>query len=268
MNQTTIPEFTLVVGVDAKHLQQLAMVWPTWLKHKPSFRTTPFLIFRDRDQVMEQEVREVMGGHRRLTIVEWPPKPMTFAGNNTNKWTNAQRYKMLAGFVHVPAMHVKTPYWLKVDTDTVATGQADWIDPNWFWGTPAIISQRWGFTKPADQMMALDRWVDRSKWKLPLWASTTEPLNLIPMPGWSRVKHGRIISWCGFFLTSFTRSCAQMANDTCGDYQLPVSSQDGYTFYVAERAGLGVLRVGMKSKGWQHRSNFTGIRQAVRESMQ
>ena len=261
-------DYTTVVGVDVKHLRQLAWVWPTWKRHKPSLLDHPMIIFRDREWGSEVEVRRVVD-HPDLKVYPWPMEGVYYEGGGENKWSGSQRYRMLAGFVYVPAMFVKTPYWLKLDTDTIAEGQDDWIDPEWFKDKPAIVSAPWSFTKPPDQMMKLDQWVRQHELTglLPIDLTFAEPLNLIPKPGASRIGHKRIISWCAFFHTGFTQGCAGAAHATCGPYQLPVPSQDGYLWYVAKRLGLGIVRTGMKSRGWKHRSTDRNVRLESEEAM-
>ena len=261
-----IPDFTIVLGVDAKHLEQLRMVFPTWKKHKPNtFLNNPIIVFYDKEEVFQNQIFDVID-NPNLTVYPWPPPGITYEGNEEDKFTKSQRYKMLSGFVYIPALLVKTSYWLKLDTDTIATGQDDWIDSNLFIDKPAIISQRWSFTKPPDQMMVLDKWVKDNKNKKSL-LSVQNPLNLVPNPGEGRLNHKRIISWCSFFETGFTRLCAAFASETCGDFKLPVPSQDGYVWYVAKRLGLNIVRTNFKSKGFKHRSTFKNIKQAVEEAI-
>ncbi len=261
----TIPNYTLVVGVDRKHLYQLSLVWPTWKRYKPSLLTQPMLVFFDHEQVREADVRSVVD-HPSLVVVPWPPPGVTFTGNVLRKWGDPQRYAMLAGFVHVPARSVHTPYWLKLDTDVVATGQDNWVNPAWFENNPAIISHPWAFTKPADQMLELDRWVDLHKNEL-AGLYNHDPLKLVPTPGSERLGHKRIISFVGFFNTMFSRQCAAMAGKTCGRGQLPVRSQDGYLFYAATRMGLEVKRVNMKRLGWEHWSTDQNVKKAAERAV-
>lgn len=258
-----IPEFTLVVGVDSKHLEQLALTWPTWMRHKPSLRRSPMLVFRDYEQVTEEEVRSVVD-HTNLEVYAWPMGGASYTGGLSNsKWTNSQRYKMLAGFEYVPAMFVRTQYFLKIDTDVVAVGNDNWIDESWFENNPAIVSHAWTFTKPPDQILKLDEWASQ----LPEGTFLSPPLNLAPVEGATRLGHKRIISWCGFFETRFTQICARLCSEYCGMYQLPVPSQDGVMWYVATRLGRTIRRVSMKSRGWEQWSTAHNVRQAVELAM-
>ena len=253
-----IPDFTIVCGVDRKHLEQLSWTWPTWKRHKPSLLNHDMVVFCDREQVGPHEVRSVVD-HPRLFALSWPPIDIDWGQPTNEKWDNPQRYKMLSGFVHVPSSMVQTPYWLKIDTDVVVTGKDDWIDPAWFVGNPAIVSHKWTFTKPPDQMLKLDQWVEENKALMPVF-DDHPPLNLVPLPGAERLGHKRIISRVAFFDTGFTNLCAQLASRTCGLYQLPCKSQDGFMFYVAKRLGLEIKRISLKDNvGFQHWSTSFNV---------
>jgi len=262
-------DYTLVVGMDKKHLEQLSYTWPTWKKHKPSLLNVPMVVFCDRHQVQEADVRKVVD-HPGLSVVAWPLDSFAHRCDyrlcGDTKWDSAQRYKMLAGFVHVPPTSVMTRYWLKVDTDTVATGHDDWIDCSWFDDCPAIVAQPWGFTKPPDQMLRLDEWVKDWEFDLPM-LSNRPPLDLHPKPDGSRIRHHRIISWCGFFHTRFTAKAAYWAAKTGPPGSLPVPSQDGYLWYCAERLGFGIVRASMKKRGWEHWSTMANIKAHAREAL-
>lgn len=249
-------EFTTVIGVDQKHLEQLKLVLPTWDRFKVDVMNNPMLLFYDREQLTVSMINEAIPEYAsKFTSVAWPPRNAYYPGDDT-KWYNAQRYKMLAGFVHIPAQFVGTKYWLKIDVDTIANGYTNWIDERWFENDPAIVAHKWGFTKPPNQMDLLDEWAAANE--IP-----GEPINLHPeTEESSRVSHKRIISWCGFFRTDFTHKCSNYANYP----YLPVPSQDGYMFYMAKRLGYGVQRVNMKGVGWVHRSTMKGIKQAVEEA--
>lgn len=259
--------FTLVLGLDPGHLEQLRLVWPTWKRHKPELLDCPLIVFWDVwgfHYHPGSELEDLLG--RSLDAVLWPPPTTRYGPGDGTRWTDPQREKMLSGFVYVPARHVATPYWLKLDLDTVATGNCDWLrfaERKLATGNgPAILAQKWSYTKPADQMLRLDRWADGVS-----ELEGTEPLGLAPREGWSRVAHPRIISWCGFFRTDFTRRAARLAEETCGIGKLPVPSQDGYLWYLAARTGERIERENFKRLGFQHRSNTRNVRKAVEEAM-
>lgn len=258
------PDMTLVVGADDYHLRQLSVTWPTWKRHKPSLLNHPMVIFFDHEQVNAGQVFQVID-HPDLLTVPWPPPGVHYPAGE-DKWSNQQRYRMLAGFVHVPAAHVQTKYWLKLDTDTVATGQNDWIKEEWFEDNSAIVAQGWGYTKPPDQMMKLDQWVEQSTTGMTILKSSL-PLNLIPEPGADKLRHKRIISWCGFFSRTLSMAASKYATTTCGVGHLPVPSQDGFMFYLATRLKMPVNRVDMKKCGFEHWGCMSNIEAAAEMAM-
>lgn len=257
-------KYTVVLGVDQVHLGQLAMTWPTWVRHKPTLVKQPLVVFYDREQISVSDIDYVLRP-AQATLVPWPPTGVRYGGG-AGKWNNPQRSKMLSGFIHVAAEYVRTPYWVKVDTDVVATGYDNWVDPAWFANDPAIVAHRWSFTKPANQMMELDNWVGLWKEQLPCLHARA-PLNLVPHKSADRLGHNRIIGWCGFYRTDFTRLCAQYATVTMGVGQLPVPSQDGYLWYVATRLGEAVRRVNLKALGWQQWHTSENIRRHAEEAL-
>jgi hypothetical protein len=217
------------------------------------------LVIYDQSQVTVGQVRQVVGSSNMMAC-PWPPEGFKFVGG-TDKWTHPQRVKMLTGFVVVPAVLVETPYWLKLDTDVVATGADDWIDPGWFDESPAIVAHPWTFTRPANQMLDLDKWAEEYHLSFP-----EPPLDLTPKPGAERVGHRRITSWCSFSRTDFTQRCASLAYRTTGD-RIPVPSQDGYTWYVAKRMGEPIVRPNMKRLGWQQWSTDANVEKYATEAM-
>lgn len=260
----SIPDFTVVLGVDDKHLRQLSWTLPTWRRHKPSLMDRPWVVFYDRFELGMDRLSAVLNFvPTRVDLIPWPPDGVEYDGDPGDKWTDPQRTKMLSGFVHVAAAHVRTPWWLKLDCDVVATGQDDWIDPAWFEGDPAIVSHGWSFTKPPTQMDDLDDWAMAH----PDLHFPRGPLRLHPQKGSDRLGHKRIISWCSFWRTDFTRWCASAAEMTCGEGHLPVRSQDGYLWYMSQRFGLGVVRTNMKKHGFMQWCTNYNIVTHAREAM-
>jgi len=265
----SVPDYTLVVGVDAYHLQQLAVTWPTWKRHKPSLLEHPMVVFYEEATTSEEQVRMVVN-HPDLATVPWPIPGLEWDKTKEekgDKFHNPHRAMMLSGFVYAPSISVSTPYWLKLDTDVVATGMDDWIDPTWFDDKPVIIAHRWSFTKPPDQMLQLDYWVEKNLKKMPKEFIGMRPLNLVPKPDWTRLTHNRIISWCGFFETAWTFRMALTTRQTNNNLRLPVPSQDGFLWYMATRGGKRVERTNMKSRGFSHWSTWGNVKKYAREAM-
>ena len=225
------------------------------------------IAFYDYRQTSEAEVKAVVD-HPNLRTVAWPLGGLDCKGKGTNKWDDPQRAMMLSGFVYVPGLFVNTSHWLKLDTDVVATGCDDWIDPKWFEGSPAIVSHRWTFTKPPDSMLKMDRWVDENILDMPISIARTKPLNLVPKKGSDRLGHKRIISWCGFFDTKWTCQMAELTYKGDRRFELPIPSQDGFLWYLATRMGRKVVRANMNGdRGWAHWSTMKNVKRASKEAM-
>lgn len=250
-------DYTVVLGIDLKTIEYLKLVVPTWIKHKPSLLERPFVIFYDGVSTLQIDSILKLP---RSTLVSWPPAGVTYERDGLTKWTNPQRAKMLAGFVHVPAWCVQTPYWFKIDLDAVATGMDDWVQESWFDGNPSIIAPNWNYSKPPDIMTRLDNWADQYR---PIFLEYTQPFNLVPELGSDLVRHERIASWCSFYSTEFTKIAAAAARRTCGIGQIPVDSQDSFHFYCARRAGFTIRKVNMKRFGWQIRSSYSSVKESV-----
>ncbi len=275
-----IPDITLVVAVDREHLEQLRLVWPTWIKHRPEIKDWPILILCDEQERSEET---------SLFVDSWWREQLTFLCEYQNVtaayWRQPtrkpQRERALSALIFGPAKYVKTDWYLKLDTDAVAERScADWLQEDWFkpvghrtepvtaetfalhFETPVFITNPWSFSKPADVIDRLDEWGDT----VPELRDYPR-LNLHPKPGWSRVRHKRIISWCFFGRTDFARKVATMCEASCGPGRLPVPSQDSVMWYVAKRQGRFFLRVGMKKFGWNHWLRMKKIREQAEEAL-
>ncbi len=280
-------DLTIVVGLDAKTIEQFKVSYPTWKKNRPELMGCPIVIFYD-PVIREYLGQLVSNSHECIEVVPWPNQAVSY---------ESQREKMLSGFVHVPADFVSTPWWMKIDTDTLAHPSDDWIRDEWFeplacsacgsiirggrqdlialagpcevcvndtrvGKTPVYVASPWGYTKPADQMAFLDNWGD-----------TVDGLRGFPRldyvfdPEARTCRHPRMASWVSYYSTEWTKEAARLASDSCGPCKLPVPSQDGYHFYVAERTHQPYRRVKMKRHGWNNYPRFSKLQAAAAEIM-
>ena len=245
-------DFTTVVAVDELHAEELRLVWPTWRHHRSELLGRPMLLVCDGDiPLAEWEHRLEFLEHPRKRLVPWRMPGVS------------QREKMLTSLVRAVALHVTTPWYLKLDTDTVAAGPADWLQPGWFEPDeasrlPVFISQPWGYTKPADAIERLDDWGDT----IPALQQYPR-LNLPVSPGSSRVRSRRIISWCFFGNTAWTEEAASYCSG-----RLPIASQDTYLWYCAARSQQFYRAFRMTSLGWRHIHRRRTLEAACRTAMQ
>lgn len=244
-----LADITLLLGVDARHLEELRWVWPTWMQFKPELRSMPCLVFYDPQEVKLRDL-DFLNEHDDVRTTSW-------------RLPNAlhQRERMLTGFVQIPGREVETAWYLKIDTDVVATGSGPWLKDEWFLvdsdgEAPVFISSKWHYTKPRFVMDLLDYWADgvpelarRPRLDLPY---STES---------SKLKHPRIISWFFIGRTDWTASMAMLA---APDGRLPWPSQDSFLFYCAERLGSPYVREQMSDYHWSHK-RFRQIRDMTRQ---
>lgn len=239
-----IPDFTVVCAVDAEHVEELAVSYPTW--SRLSRRPFLFIVDPDAPQAYDRLLDIYGSGFSAVSVAQRPH--------------SSQREKMLAGLVFEVAEHVETPYYLKVDTDAICDGPANWnledgwIDERWFEGEPAIIGQKWGYTKPWRMLEDLDVWAAGK----PEFASAPPLARTV---AGDKAKHPRIISYCMFGRTDFTKKMAGLAGDW-----LPVPSQDSYLGYCCTRLGETMVRTRMP--GWRHvGGGGRRLREAAAEAM-
>ena len=175
-----------------------------------------------------------------------------------------QREKMLSGFIHVPARMVKTPWFLKLDTDAVRTDKtkpwilSEWFEPDEDGKYNAFIGSRWGYTKPADQMSEPDNWADNIE-----GLAHHPRLNLPYDPDGRTCRHpgGRLASWITFFNTEWNWQCSSH----CVFGHIPVPSEDGFHFYCAKRANCRYTLTSFKRRGWTNVSRLAKLMKRVNE---
>lgn len=230
---------TLVLGLDAAHLEELRWTWPTWELCKPEVIKMRLIVFYDARHIDPAGV-SFLNRHPRI---RWIPWEMPDARD--------QREKMLTGYIHVPARYVETAWYLKLDTDAVATGSGEWLKNDWLEpdsrGRVAVFtSAKWSYSKPRYVIDVLDDWGDR------IQGVSRYPRLDIPYSSASvRVKHRRIISW--FFLgnTEWTQKVAEWLQPTG---RMPWPSQDTFLFYCAKRTRRRMNRERMSKYHWAHTS--------------
>lgn len=236
-------DFTTVIALDPDHLAQFAGVWPTWRRFKPEILGQPLLVIidtlRQNTRWWRHKLEFLFDTHDCITLAPWD-----WPNLDDSEFSDmTQRERMLTAFVKIPPAMVETEYWLKIDTDTMATAECEWIEPEWFANGPALISNPWGYSKPADVFQRLDNWAATIPRLAPLRA-----MNLLnPTAGQDTVKFPRIISWLCWVNTVWSRTAADYAPG-----RLPIPSQDTYHFYVAWRMDHPIRRERFGRRGWTH----------------
>jgi hypothetical protein len=235
---------TIVLAVDNQHLDELQVSLPTWIKYK-NFDKYKFLVIFDKSQVTPSEDRFEIFKNLQVEYVSWEDPLHLY---------QSQREKMLTALTVLPGIHVKTPWYLKIDTDCIATDNQKWFDESWLEKDYVFITNPWGSTKPANAVELLDEWAKDKG-----FVGSKAPLNLPFDPSEKKIYHKRIISWLFLCKTEWS---AQMAKHVHYDetiYKLPsISSkeyrvsQDTFLWYVAEIFGHKYKTFQFKKKGWKH----------------
>lgn len=245
-------DFTTVIAVDAKYVEQLTWSAATWEAFRPEIFERPMLVVVDRAADLQiSKLPPQITKHKRVKFVTWPDaEPATpFV---------SQRERMLSAFVHAAPRHVTTPWWLKVDTDAIGLSHCCWFEKKWLEESSGyvMIAPGWGYTKPAGQMAALDTWAN-SHPVLSQWPALNLPFD----PNGKRCFHSRICSWVSFYRTDWTRHAASL----CEYPRIPVPSQDGFHWYVAARQQQTdkILRVNFKRLGWTNIPKTRKLKETV-----
>lgn len=137
---------TIVVAVDNHHLDELQTSLPSWIKYK-EFNKYPFLVIYDDSQLQLDDVRFDI--FKNINVSYIPVQKGNY---------NSQREKMLTALTVLPGKHVKTDWYLKIDTDCIATNYDKWFDESWLNKKYVFITNKWNSTKPANAIELLDNW--------------------------------------------------------------------------------------------------------------
>jgi hypothetical protein len=232
---------TVVVAVDDQHLNELQISLPTWIKYK-GFDRYPFLVIYDSNQLHPCDDRfEIF----KNLNVEYIGFKCPFDSYET------QREKMLTALAVMPGLYIKTKWYLKIDTDCVATDDQKWYDESWLKKGYVFITNPWGSTRPSNAIELLDKWAVK---KFP----NIKPLNLPYDPSAKKIKHQRIISWLFICDTEWSAEVGEYFNND-GIYKLPSISdteyrvsQDTILWYLAEIHKQKYKVFNFKDKGWKH----------------
>lgn len=247
----TLPEITLVIGIDFKTVQQLEVSHRTWKKFQSHMYRWPWICFYDgccpaftNHSLNDLVKREVVPEQTRFV-----PWPQCIGGNSRTPHYESQRERMLTGHIFVPALHVQTPYFCKLDTDAIAARECEWPKAEWFENLPQVVAPAWNYSKGQNFLGRLEEWGDKTRMK-------EKPRLNIPFdPTHLRVPHKRWCSWNSFYETGFVKLFLGLLHESGIDKgTLPVPSQDTCLWYAGERLGVTVNKVNMKKHG-----GFTNI---------
>jgi len=235
-------KFTTYVAIDREHWPELELALLSWRKFCPAIIENPLVAIVDErfslPPLSHPNVQEV--------------RPAIKGG-----FCESQRERMLTALALEPA-NCQTEWFLKLDTDAVASRRINW--PLDQWGTTdfAFVASPWGYTKPGGWMRDLDEWSVGKNF------TRCKPSRSYSQRGGVEIaKCRRVISYAMLCRTAFAVEVASL----CGD-RLPVPSQDTVYWYLAERLGRNYLAINMQKFGWAHcGSSVARVRAAVNAAL-
>lgn len=223
---------TIIQVIDKVHIKELSESWKTWKLYKPEVTSLPLFLVYDKE--IESELGTI--SH----IID--KKNVTLYPFNNKYLYKSQRDAMLTSFFE-GIRNIKTKYYLKLDTDCVATNASkEWLNEINDINENVFISKGWSVSRK-EYFDIMQDW---------------EPLKDYPkIQNFSikecgtKVKYNRIISW--FFLCNVEWN--NKWSEKCwkhDHYELPIPSHDSFLWHIAERNGDKYKRVNFKKYGWSH----------------
>lgn len=283
---------TVVVAVDAETVKEFALTVRTWFRFARPLFDHPWIIIYDESQLdgMPDILRAIHAhtcdDNRRESenlchaLLEALDAAIPWPFPNHPEWGKKygpgehpdppvyenQREKMLSAFCYV-ASYVRTSHWMKLDSDVTRGPEhlgVPLYQPEWITGDPErgtkpkdVVASPWGYTKPAHQMYDVYRWAKNIELSQqidnPGFAWPHAPKLYLPVsPEASTVRHQRFASWVSIYSKIFTLEAMTTAWRFAGPCKIPIPSQDGYHYYMAELLGAKVERFRFKNLGYKH----------------
>jgi hypothetical protein len=234
-------ELTTAIAVDREHLAELREVWPTWQRWHPEITENQTIVISDNGYDLPMSCQHVTN------------YLASYAGQT-------QRDRMLGSLLFTAPNLIETPYWLKIDCDTIATGPGppltDFIE-----GVESIAASPWPYSKPVDSITRLNDWYGAVTGEPPLEGVQYRP------EGHSRERerayYPRVIGWITIVNTAFSRRVAEFLVN----HPPPFISHDTLLWYLAERWGTPAKKIKFRNFGWDHRLGLRSIKERVNEVM-
>jgi hypothetical protein len=227
-NDTNFVDTTIVSACDPYYVEILRVVWPNWVKYKHVDKY-PVIIFVNNIPLDDPRLDFL-----RLPNVQLIPWSKEKDLDNVTD----HREEMLSAFFIGAARYVKTDYWLKLDADSIATDNREFITPAM--KQYSIFSHRWGYSRP-DHIRSLDSWVltcPKHRRKLAL----SKPMIEQGRIEGNRFYHNskRFISYICLQKTRFTRFCVGLFKER----RLPCPSQDTTAYFLIQKFKPEAMGIG------------------------
>ena len=217
--------FSIVTAVTPDYLAKLIWTMPTW-SYKPQFAGKPIVVFHSGFNCDDP---------RRLQFIKSIFPTWTFINWRMPEYEST-RELMLSSFVLGIEEFVKTPYFVKMDSETFFTSKENVFSETDF--NYDLVSHKWGYTKPG-------WWIDKLE-GLPVNQNDTAVFS-----------HNRIISFCCLHKTDFVINVAKQYGK-----RLPIPSHDTLLWWHADKHGKWLAK-NLKQVGVNNHSRWRDIRNEV-----
>lgn len=224
--EQSVEHITLVLAVDENYLPFLKLAWPIWMARRDLSRM-PVLIFLCG--LTKDDPRLDFVKCDRVAFSEW----------NFDKFYGQHRTSVFAAFIFGVAQNVNTPFWMKLDVDTVPGDDKPLWDANDC--TFDLVANAWGFTKVKHDPVTSPHWLNRlDEW----WFEKLGKSGLgekFPKIKGDKFSHQRHISKIALERTACTRLLAkELGGTTEAHGKMPIPSQDTLVAYFHQRCGTKV----------------------------
>jgi len=219
---------TIVTACDPKYVEILRHTFPNWRKYKKIDSYAVIVFINGMD--VEADPRLDFLRLPNVKLIPWSKEV------DLDDVTD-HREEMLSAFVFGTARYVETEYWMKLDADSYATDDRDFITDD-MKKYDAFCGHKWGYSRP-EHIEKLDAWA-KDHWKRKL--KNASPMIKEGKMHKNRFYHNvkRTISFIQLHKTRFTKFCVK----SCRERRLPAPTQDTFMFYMAQRfnpSSMGIM---------------------------
>lgn len=227
---------TVVTASDTNHIDLLIHSLPTWINCKKL--NCQIIVFYNQinDKNVNEQIEKILS-YDNVKLIQWD-----IDGAET------QREKMLSSFIFGVSEYVKTDYWLKLDSDTVATNEKLFIKKSHF--DYDMVGQPWSYTKPGYMIPQIDFWLDglHKLNKIKEFRGTEKYRLIGDEIEKQKHKAHRVISYCRLTKTSLIK---EIRNNILLN-RMPCKSEDTLVWRYCDRLNKKWLRFKFSDRGFSH----------------
>lgn len=218
-------DVTIVTAIDTYYVDILRVVLPNWIKYKRVDKF-PMIVFYNGMEASDP----------RLDFLRLPNIRLIPWNESCMDKVDSHRELMLSSFVLGSAQYVETDYWLKLDSDSIATDDRIFVTDAM--KQYSIFSHRWGYSRP-QHIKQMDAWAKTCTHRK---IRSSRPMIEQGRIEGNRFYHNgkRFISYICLQKTRYTRYCVSLLKEK----RLPCPSQDTFAYYLIQRLKPEAMGIG------------------------